>query len=146
MKVDPPKTWIERLVVGKIPDPRSSERESLPGLVAYFFTGGPPAPHAVRNISTSGLYLETHERWYRGTVVQMTLTDRQSGTFERSLSLYAKAVRLGSDGVGFRFVLEGDRQRPSKVLEAYAPTNGIDSVKVGMFIRNFRGAQQEAEP
>ena len=145
MKTDPPKTWIERLVVGKIPDPRTSQRESLPGLVAYFFTGGPPAPHAVRDISATGLFLVTQERWYRGTVVQMTLTDRKSATFERSISLYAKAVRLGSDGVGFRFVLEGDRQRPSRELEAYAPTNGIDIVKVGTFIQNFRATQPETE-
>jgi len=73
------------------------------------------------------------------------LTDRKSATFERSISLYAKAVRLGSDGVGFRFVLEGDRQRPSRELEAYAPTNGIDIVKVGTFIQNFRATQPETE-
>ena len=145
MKHEPRRTWIERIVAGEVQDPRKSRRESLAGLVAYYFTGGPPKPHAVRDISTSGLYLVTHERWYRGTVVQMTLTDHQNSTFDRSISLYAKAVRLGSDGVGFRFVLDGERQRPGKVLEVYAPTNGISSAKVAMFIRRFKATLQAAE-
>jgi hypothetical protein len=79
-KLDAQRNWFLRLLNVEGRDPRRGIRESLPNLVAYFFTGGIPTPHAVRNISITGIYLVTHERWYKGTVLQMTLTDRQQST------------------------------------------------------------------
>ncbi len=140
---DAHKNWLLRLLGVEGRDPRKMPRESLPGLVAYFFTGGAPTPHAVRDISMSGLYLVTYERWYKGTVVQMTLTDRHRSTQERSLTLYAQAVRLGSDGVGFRFVVEEDRRRNGRVIDLFVPTNGIDRPQVGRFLRRFKTTQPE---
>jgi hypothetical protein len=140
------RSWLKRLLRRKEKcDPRSAPRETLPGLVAYFFTGGVPAPHAVRDISATGMYLVTYERWYKGTVVQMTLTERAPSTRERSLTLHAQAVRLGSDGVGFRFLLEEDRHRSGRIFDIYAPTNGVDRQKVGRFIRHFRVTQAVAQ-
>lgn len=140
---DAQKNWLLRLLGVEGRDPRKVPRESLPGLVAYFFTGGAPTPHAVRDISMSGLYLVTYERWYKGTVVQMTLTDRHRSTQERSLTLYAQAVRLGSDGVGFRFVLEEDRRRNGRVIDLFVPTNGIDKKQVNRFMTRFKTTQPE---
>ncbi len=140
-----PKNWLMRLLKRESHDPRSAPRESLPELVAYFFTGGPPMPSTVRDMSTTGLYLVTHERWWKGTVVQMTLTDRNRPTIGRSMALYAEAVRLGSDGVGFRFVLEEDRRRNGRVIELYAPTNGIDRMQVGRFMLHFKATNPAAQ-
>ncbi len=140
-----PKNPLLRMLKRKSQDPRSAPRESLPELVAYFFTGGTPVPSAVRDISTTGLYLVTHERWWKDTVVQMTLTDRNRPANGRSMSLYAKAVRLGSDGVGFRFILEEDRRSKGRVIELYAPTNGIDRMQVGRFMRHFKATNPAAQ-
>ena len=135
--------WFRRLMKTENRDPRSSPRETLPNLVAYFFTGGTPAPHSVRDISTSGLYLVTRERWYKGTVVQMTLGDRRRSTFDRSIAVYAKAVRLGSDGVGFQFILEGQPGRHDNAIETYAPTNGIDAARVASFVEHYRATLEQ---
>jgi len=141
-----PRNWLERWLYPELRDPRSSARESLPGMVAYYFTGGLPKPQEVRNISTSGLYLVTAERWYKGTAVQLTLTDRVQSTIERSITVFAKVVRFGGDGVGFKFVLEEDQHKlRHHVLELYAPTNGITSGMIGRFVQNFKTMPQHAD-
>lgn len=95
--------WWRKLL-GK-GDQRRGVRASLPGLVAYFFTGGAPTPNPVRDISASGLYVLTPERWYQGTLVRLTLTDVRNPTAERSITLLAKVVRSTDDGVAFKFGL-----------------------------------------
>ena len=146
---DAQRNWLLRLLGAEGEDPRSATRESLPELVAYFFTGAAPAPHTVRNISLTGLYLVTQERWYKGTIVQMTLADRRRSTQECSLTLHAEAVRLGIDGVGFRFVLEEDHRRHVRINKRsaltngierilFAPTNGVDLSQVSRFIHRFK--------
>lgn len=105
----PNKTGLlSRLHGFLFPDPadaRNSNRESLSWLIAYFFTGGTPVAHLVRDVSLTGMYVFTEERWYLGTVVRMTLTDRREPTAERSLTLNATVVRWGNDGVGLQFLL-----------------------------------------
>lgn len=63
---------------------------------------------AVKDISCSGLYLLTRERWMPGTSVDLTL--RKRSLFENqppdSVRLRARSVRLGEDGVGFSFEAE----------------------------------------
>jgi hypothetical protein len=61
----------------------------------------------VRDISTSGLYVVTEERWYPGTLVLMTLQRSDGGdeVTERTISVQSRAVRWGPDGVGLQFVL-----------------------------------------
>ena len=100
----PPKSWLQRWWS---PDPRRAPREPAPGLAAYYWTGAPPEPHPIRDISATGLYLITEERWYPGTLVLMTLqrTDAGEQTAEHSIHVHSRAVRWGSDGVGLQFVL-----------------------------------------
>jgi hypothetical protein len=102
--VRPPKNWLERWWS---PDPRKAPREQTPGLAAYYWNGAAPKAHTVRDISATGLYLETEERWYPGTLVLMTLqkTDDGEKIAERSITVMSRAVRWGNDGVGLQFVL-----------------------------------------
>jgi Flp pilus assembly protein TadG len=64
--------------------------------------------HEIRNISATGFYLLTRERWHPGTVVTMTLqrtaAAKESLDAEHYISVMSKVVRLGEDGVGFAFV------------------------------------------
>ena len=99
-----PKSWWQKLLNPDPPDKRHALRETIPGLIAYYWTGGASTPNQVRDISSSGLYLVTSERWYPGTVVRMTLT-LQDGGAERSIAVQTRAVRWGNDGVGLEFVL-----------------------------------------
>jgi PilZ domain len=132
-----PRTWLERVLLGDNRDPRTFPRLSPPELFAYFFTGGPPAAHRVRNISTSGLYIVTGERWYLGTIVQLTLTDRLRPKGAQSISLFAKVVRTGIDGVGLKFLLEGLNRRRVIRYDVYEPTNGISVSHIGEFMKQF---------
>ena len=103
-------SWWRKLLLGP-DDQRWGERKPVPGLVAYFFTGGAPKPHLVRDISTSGIYVLTSERWYQGTYVRLTLTDERDPSAEKSLTLYAKVVRSADDGVGLEFLLHENTTR-----------------------------------
>jgi len=99
-----PKNWLERWWS---PDPRNAPREASPGLAAYYWNGAAPEAHGIRDISSTGLYVVTEERWYPGTLVLMALqrTDRGEEATERSISVLSRAVRWGHDGVGLQFIL-----------------------------------------
>jgi hypothetical protein len=131
------KSWLQRVLGLEPPDPRKAHRESLEGLSAYFFTGGTPVAHSVRDISLTGLYVLTSERWYPGTMVRMTLTDRHEPTVERSITLHATVMRAGDDGVGLRFVLQNpkDRRRPSD-----GTAENTDMAQVEQFIQRLRNS------
>ena len=105
--VRPPRGWLERWWS---PDPRKAPRDPAPGLAAYYWTGGPPEAQQVKDISSTGLYVVTEERWYPGTLILMTLQVTAFGPEmqERTICVHSRAVRWGNDGVGLQFVLQRD--------------------------------------
>jgi hypothetical protein len=87
---------------------RKAQRMKGPLLVAYYWDGATPAAHEIPNISSTGLYLVTEERWLPGTMVTMTLqrTDiavGHSGT-NSHLAVLSKVVRVDEHGVAFTFI------------------------------------------
>ena len=89
---------------------RKTERQEAPQLDAYYWNGANAVPHSVRDISATGAYIVTEERWHPGTVLTMTLqsTDEYlDGRPPRLISVRSKVVRWGIDGVGFAFVFPG---------------------------------------
>jgi len=130
----PPRTWLERWWS---PDPRRAPREVLPGLAAYYWNGAAPEPHGIRDISSSGLYVVTEERWYPGTLVLMTLqrTDVGEEVEERSIAVQSRAVRWGNDGVGLKFVLPDaqDMKRGHNML-----TDGADRKALERFLQRLK--------
>jgi hypothetical protein len=132
-----PKGWLARLLKKEPVDPRNSSRESLPGLIAYFFTGGTPVGHPVRDISARGMFILTEERWYPGTVVRITLTDRHKPTVERSITVNAKVVRSSDEGVGVEFVLE-ETSSGSNDAKRMERANGMDPFEVEEFLRIYK--------
>lgn len=101
-----PKSWLQRLLNPDPPQPRKTSREASPWLTAHFFTGGPPKAHAIRDVSPTGVFLLTDERWYLGTLIGITLTNGQLPSSDRCITVNAKAVRWGNDGVGLEFIFE----------------------------------------
>jgi Flp pilus assembly protein TadG len=92
-------------------DRRRDARTPEPTVIAYFWTGAEPIPHRLRDVSLSGAYMYTAERWYLGTMLQLTLDDDRLRTNEMqkpgqagSVTLWSKVVRHGSDGVGLEFL------------------------------------------
>jgi hypothetical protein len=109
-KARPPQNWLQRWWS---PDPRKEPHIKVTGLTAYYWNGGVPQAHQIRDISSTGLYVVTEERWYPGTLIMMTLQTTENGevSTERSISVHTRAVRWGKDGVGLQFVLPADSAR-----------------------------------
>jgi len=136
-----PKSWWQKLLHEEPPDPRKAERTALPGLIAYFFTGGVPKGHPVRDISKTGLFVLTNERWYRGTIVRLTLTDEREPTAERTITLHAKTVRSTDDGVALHFVLHEKTDRLRGTVSTLDNLSGGCSItQVEAFIENYRSS------
>jgi hypothetical protein len=143
--IKPRKSWLRRLFSSDAlepdalePDPprlRKALRESLPGLAAYFWTGSAPRPHGVRDISETGIYVFTDERWYLGTVIRMTLTDREEPTVEHAITVHARVVRWGNDGVGLQFVLRGVANPDAEEIPL---ENGADKTQLDQFLGRVR--------
>lgn len=123
--------------------PRRSERRAAPGLSAYHLTGPTPKQEDIGNISSTGVYLLTEERWPPGTVVSLTLqrTGPPEASSERRITLPARAVRWGEDGVGLSFALptEMDRHLWESLLDCSPETVEPDDV-----VREFRLAEAVA--
>jgi len=121
------------------PDP--APRHRLPGLVAYFWTGGSPRPHPVSNISTSGLYLITKERWLPETVLLMNLQNvsTESDDPPDSISVLSQVVRMDEDGVGLKFVTpDAVGPQGGQVL----PPIQADKETLERFLRRFKRSQR----
>ena len=84
---------------------RRSTRHPLPGLVAYYWTGGAPQAFKVGDVSINGVYLLTEERWTPGAMILVTLqrTDIEEAGQEDAICIQSKVVRWGLDGMGFEF-------------------------------------------
>jgi len=122
---------------------RRAVRQPSPELAARYWDGGSPEQHSVRDISSTGLFLLTKERWYPGTLLVITLQkrDKAENSSERSIAVQAKAVRWGSDGVGLEFVVQdprrgvsmlaegADRKTLDKFLEGFGTDNGFVVIK-----------------
>jgi len=116
---------------------RRANRKQVPDLAVFFWSGAAPKEHEVRDISATGLYLITEERWYPGTLVMMTLQKKSEDldSSERSIAVQSRAIRWGEDGVGLQFVLPeiNDRRRGQNLLE-----EGVDRRTLEKFLEGFR--------
>jgi hypothetical protein len=91
---------------------RSAERQSVDDFCAYRWTGSGLTQERVRDISSTGLYIFTEERWQPDTLLSLTL--QRQGPLEmspeRRIEVQAKVVRCGKDGVALAFVLKDDSE------------------------------------
>jgi hypothetical protein len=133
------KNWLRRFLAGEPPDPRKAERESIPGLVAYFFTGGAPIAHQVLDISANGLYVITQESWYPDTVIRVTLSDERDQSRKVSITLHARVARIGGDGVGLQFFLLGKKDLERvRSLQENDPALIVTKNQLKDFVRRFK--------
>ena len=104
--------------VGRMDDRRRSPRITNPLVHAYFWNGAAPIALRLGDISRTGAYIYTPERWYLGTIVQTTFdADRNEKASNgpdppiSSVTVWSKIVRHGSDGVAMDFVIVKRIQR-----------------------------------
>lgn len=124
--------FIDRLKSLLREDDRRVDRKPTSQVVAYYWEGGTPTPHPIRDISIAGAYLVTEHRWRPGTIVNMTLqrTDQIETDVVRALPVQAKVVRQSTDGVGLRFLLPV----PNKYRDAYSMASLADRKALRAFL------------
>jgi hypothetical protein len=135
------KSWFKRLFWPDPVEPRKASRESLPGLAAYFWTGGVPQQHDIRDVSPTGLYVLTEERWFPGTVVRMTLTDSRTTDPNCSITANTMVVRWGNDGVGLQFVLQDAKDMRRGPVQLDHMAGNVDSRQLDQFLHRFKHAR-----
>jgi hypothetical protein len=125
------KRWLNP-VAPTSSDRRKAYRRYVPGMVAHYYTGGAPKPHDVADISMTGIYLLTDDRWMPETMIQMTLQKPcAKGERKQSITVLAKIVRRGSDGVAAQFVTPETLDRNSHDVQ---PTQTTDRFALARFI------------
>jgi hypothetical protein len=127
-----PKSWLQRFLNPDPPEPRKAARAELAGLTAYFWNGGVSVAQTIRDISSTGLYVLTEERWYPGTMIQMTLKKTECGNPDAvcAISVMVKVNRWGNDGVGLSFVVQ-DKRHPQ--VEA----QGVNREELDQFLKQI---------
>ena len=101
------RTWFEKTFPPEEPHHPRAERRAVEGLEAIHWTGTSPGLDIVKNISATGMYLVTRERWPQGEVnpIRLVYPELADDDPDREVTLQAKAVRWGEDGMGLNFVL-----------------------------------------
>lgn len=112
---------------------RRAKRYPTPNLVAYYWTGGAPFSYQVGDISATGVFLLTKERWAPGTLIQMTLQP-QSGRVnnDNSICVLSEVVRWGDNGSGFNFILKDYENVMNYGLQ---PNEAVDRKTVERFLQ-----------
>lgn len=97
------KNWFEELMSEHR---LRAQRHIEPRLVAFYWDGAVPMPRYIRDVSNTGLYLVTEQRWYPGTLITMTLqrTEKSEDGSKHSIAVRAKVIRPGEDGAALAFV------------------------------------------
>jgi hypothetical protein len=119
-------------------DRRVSSRLRSPGLVAYYFSGGPPRPQPVADISATGFYLQTNDHWVPHTLVRMTLQGPEQGRNGKpslTIAILARVVRIDPKGVGHEYVLTESLSRNGRDI---LPDKGTDKQALEEFLELLR--------
>lgn len=130
---------------------RKNRRGLVPELVAYDTAEDVPQPYTVSNISSTGLYLETHKRWPIGKVVPLMLQRKgpPEDRPDRRIEVRVDAVRSDSEGVGMSFLLpEGMDWRlwGDQVAPVTAPETLVSQFRLEKALAFVRRISPRAEP
>lgn len=111
---------------------RRKNRRAFPrGLEVSYIAAAAPKKARIRDISPTGIYIVTDDRWPPGTNIALTIErkgflDRQS---RHHVRLWARSVRLGEDGVGLTFSRDDmDSDRWLKAMDRAATLVRPDDV------------------
>jgi Flp pilus assembly protein TadG len=101
-------------------DPRRSPRNACPEILVYCWDGAAPEGRRIHDISPSGAYICTPERWYPGTIIRLIIQRGPTALREdgatgptASICISARIVRHGSDGVAVEFVFRNRHEEES---------------------------------
>jgi Flp pilus assembly protein TadG len=134
------KQW---LVQEKNEEPRRAPRSLQPEVVVYYWDGSAPEGRHLRDVSESGAYIYTPERWYPGTIIRIILQGyqtvlREDGTTapEASICIPARVVRHEGDGVAVEFAFRDEKEAETfRKFLADIPAQPVRAVPTAMTAR-----------
>jgi Flp pilus assembly protein TadG len=111
-------------------DPRRAARSTHPEVLVYYWDGSAPEGRRMHDISESGAYICTSERWYPGTIMRLILQKHPKAIGKdgaaappASICVPARVVRHGSDGVAVEFIFRNRQEEDSfRTFLAAIPT------------------------
>jgi hypothetical protein len=108
---------IKKWLLQEDDEPRRAPRSTQPEVVVYYWDGSAPEGRRIRDISESGAYIYTPERWYLGTIIRIIVQGgraaiREDGTIGPTAStcIPARVVRHESDGVAVEFAFNNKEE------------------------------------
>ena len=117
---------------------RLAERQPAQDFFSHRWNGSELIQEAVKDISSTGIYIFTEQRWEPGTLLTLSLQRR--GPLElssdRRIEVMAKVVRSGNDGVGLAFELKDDAESRQwttlreKLIEQAKPEDMLSLVRL----------------
>ncbi len=127
------KSLMSSLEERTITDRRWGKRRSSPGLAVYYWDGGTPKPHGIRDISLSGVYLLTQELLFPGAMLLLTMQreDLDESDPDQWIAVHALVIRRDTTGVALSFVFP--KPRDSR-LRASSFGNGATREKMARFL------------
>jgi hypothetical protein len=101
------RNWFQKAFPQEEARHARAERREVPGLEAIHWTGSSPGLDIVKNISASGMYLVTRERWPEGEVnpIRLVYPELVDESPDHQVTVETRAERWGEDGMGLSFVL-----------------------------------------
>src|ERR1039458_3032183 len=88
---------------GEREDPRRGPRSTQPEILVYYWDGSAPEGRRIHDISQSGAYICTPERWYLGTIVRLILQKGPTAMGKARIRRRSRRVRFSQrpGGGGF---------------------------------------------
>lgn len=115
--------FTKRFMRWMCPERRIGTRYPAPPMIAFLGTVRSSQEYRIGDVSVTGFYMVTEDRWVPGTVVPITLERTDQEDARPSLTVNATVVRNGSDGVGFSFVLDTVEGNAESEIEAGSLVN-----------------------
>ena len=121
--------WLERLLHA---DKERADRRPTEDFAAYRWDGTSVREEAVRDVSSTGVFVLTSERWSLGKTVWMTLQRRGQLELnaERRMTAQTKVTRPLADGAGCMFVsvAHPEERAWEELVEHAATVTGVHDI------------------
>lgn len=146
LTMEAPMRWLSRILSAR--DRRRDARQLSPPLMAFYWDGGIPVPHPVPDISRTGLFLQTADRWHPRTLLRVTLQRKADDavTPDDTITVQCRVVRTGGDGVGMAFMLaEGTRDGKAESSGRLASKKDLNRFLRDL-VSDFNGEEEVEHP
>jgi hypothetical protein len=129
------KPLMKRLMRWIVPDKRVANRRRLPPVIAYLGQLRSSKEYKIGDISVTGFYMITEERWISGSAFPVTLERTDGAAGRQTLMVYSTVVRTGTDGVAFTFMPPKNEEK--RAAEARAAVPRLDLTKLAQFLKGL---------